>query len=167
VPDGNVYKDHSFKKERAHLTETAQYMLRSFSVQYKYMKITKYSRKRKYRRKQRGQGTALQFFVYLKLVTSYTMRETLKLSNVSHYFTDVLIVLSFLETFRNIPQIRFHFLSTWHFRPAWMFDSFRSKHGIIRSHRTILLVSNYSNCKLAPDSLLSALKRAHTFRSIT
>jgi ABC-type glutathione transport system ATPase component len=36
---GSVYKDHTFNKETAHLTKTAQYIARIFTVQYKYMNI--------------------------------------------------------------------------------------------------------------------------------
>jgi hypothetical protein len=34
MPGGNVYKDHSFNKETAHLTNTAQDIARIFTVQY-------------------------------------------------------------------------------------------------------------------------------------
>jgi hypothetical protein len=46
MPGGSVYKDHSFNKE-THLTKTAQYIARIFTVQYKYMNITKHSIKQK------------------------------------------------------------------------------------------------------------------------
>jgi hypothetical protein len=39
MPGGSVYKDHTFNKETAHLTYTAQYIARIFTVQYKYMNI--------------------------------------------------------------------------------------------------------------------------------
>jgi hypothetical protein len=45
MPVGSVYKDHTFNKETAHLTKTAQYVSRIFTVQYKYINITKHSRK--------------------------------------------------------------------------------------------------------------------------
>jgi hypothetical protein len=41
MPGGSVYKDHTFNKVTAHLTKTAQYIARIFTVQYKYMNITK------------------------------------------------------------------------------------------------------------------------------
>jgi hypothetical protein len=43
---GSVYKDHTFNKEIAHLTKTAQYIAQIFTVQYsthtqvQYMNIT-------------------------------------------------------------------------------------------------------------------------------
>jgi hypothetical protein len=39
MPVGSVYKDHTFNKEPAHLTNTANYITRIFAVQYKYMNI--------------------------------------------------------------------------------------------------------------------------------
>jgi hypothetical protein len=39
MPGGSVYKDHTFNSETAHLTKTAQYIARIFTVQYKYLNI--------------------------------------------------------------------------------------------------------------------------------
>jgi hypothetical protein len=33
MPGGSVYKDHTFNNETAHLTKTAQYIARNFTVQ--------------------------------------------------------------------------------------------------------------------------------------
>jgi hypothetical protein len=43
---GSVYKDHTFNKETAHLTKTAQYIARIFTVQYKYMNVTKHKKQK-------------------------------------------------------------------------------------------------------------------------
>jgi exopolysaccharide biosynthesis protein len=39
MPGGSVYKDNTFNKETAHLTKTAQYIARIFTIKYKYMNI--------------------------------------------------------------------------------------------------------------------------------
>jgi hypothetical protein len=52
MPGGSVYKDHTFKNETANLTKTAQYIARIFTVQYKYMNITKH-KKQKIQKKHR------------------------------------------------------------------------------------------------------------------
>jgi hypothetical protein len=41
TPGGSVYEDHTFNKETSHLTKTAQYITRIFTVQYKYMSISR------------------------------------------------------------------------------------------------------------------------------
>jgi hypothetical protein len=53
MPGGSVYKDHTINKETTHLTKTAQYITQIFTVQYKYMNITKHSRKQKIQTKTR------------------------------------------------------------------------------------------------------------------
>jgi hypothetical protein len=49
MPGGSVYKDHAFNNETAHLTKTAQYIARIFTVQCKYMNITKHKKQKKNR----------------------------------------------------------------------------------------------------------------------
>jgi hypothetical protein len=48
TPVGSVYKDHTFNKETTPTShETARYSSRIFTVQYKYIYITKHGRKQK------------------------------------------------------------------------------------------------------------------------
>jgi hypothetical protein len=54
MPGGSVYKDHTFNKETAHTShENSTIHRTNFHSKYKYMNITKHSRKQKIQKKPR------------------------------------------------------------------------------------------------------------------